>query len=114
MLTALWAPYGLDFRFEARTSREVFQKKSHTLSVCGIRERPEIAGIGECALFCGLSSDDCPDYVQHLKDACTDPEAAAVSQYSSIRMGFETALADLHSGGRHCPADMPGLPAARV
>ncbi len=105
MLTALWAPYGLDFRFEARTSREVFQKKVTYFVRVWDTQRPEIAGIGECALFCGLSSDDCPDYVQHLKDACTDPEAAAVSQYSSIRMGFETALADLHSGGRHCPAD---------
>ncbi len=103
MLTALWAPYGLDFRFEARTSREVLQKKVTYFVRVWDTQRPEIAGIGECALFCGLSSDDCPDYVQRLSDACTNPEAAAVSQYSSIRMGFETALADLH-----------GLPAARV
>lgn len=49
-------------------------------------------GIGECALFRGLSSDDKPDYEEQLAEACKNPAEALNSNYSSIRFGFETAL----------------------
>lgn len=106
MLHAEWAPYSLDFRFEARTSREVMTRKpTFFVRVCD-SARPDVVGLGECALFRGLSSDDRPDYVDRLSEACLDPEAAAASSpYSSIRMGMETAMADLRGGGRRIFTD---------
>lgn len=47
-------------------------------------------GIGECALFRGLGSDDLPDYEEKLALACADP--AEPSPYSSIRFGIECAM----------------------
>lgn len=47
-------------------------------------------GIGECALFRGLGSDDLPDYEEKLAHACADP--AVPSPYSSIRFGIECAM----------------------
>lgn len=58
-------------------------------------------GIGECALFRGLGSDDRPDYEQRLAEACLDPVGALRSDYSSIRFGFETALG--YVGGLDSP-----------
>ena len=52
-------------------------------------------GIGECALFRGLSAEDCPDYEAQLASACLSPQKALDSSYSSIRFGFETALSTL-------------------
>lgn len=54
-------------------------------------------GVGECALFRGLSADDVPDYEAALAKACADPLAALKSPYSSIRFGFETALCERKS-----------------
>lgn len=47
-------------------------------------------GIGECALFRGLGSDDLPDYEEKLALACADPTVP--SPYSSIRFGIECAM----------------------
>ncbi len=65
MVTAEWAPYRLDFRFTARTSRESMTYKDTYL----VRLRDTDTGreaVGECALFRGLSADDVPDYEQRL------------------------------------------------
>lgn len=92
MLKAEWAPYRLFFNFEARTSRQVMTyKDTYFVRVCDTRT-PARYGIGECALFKGLSADDRPDYEVMLSQACLDPAAALESPYSSIRFGFETAL----------------------
>jgi len=106
MLTAEWASYSLRFRFEARTSREVLHVKPTYFVRVTDTDCPGMSGIGECALFRGLSSDDCPDYEARLSAACLNPAGAAESEsYSSIRMGFETAMADLRTGGHHCVVD---------
>lgn len=47
-------------------------------------------GIGECALFRGLGSDDLPDYEEKLALACANPTVP--SPYSSIRFGIECAM----------------------
>ncbi len=72
MVTAEWAPYRLDFRFTARTSRESMTYKDTYL----VRLRDTDTGreaVGECALFRGLSADDVPDYEQRLSAACSRP-----------------------------------------
>lgn len=58
-------------------------------------------GVGECALFKGLSSDDSPLYESILAAVCRDIDHFDLGNVneSSIRFGLETALRDLESGG---------------
>lgn len=102
MLRAEWAPYNLDFRFTAVTSRERMKRKSTYFVRVYDTSCPEVKGLGECALFRGLSADDVPDYEAVLTAACRDierfPESVPVA-FSSIKFGLETAMADLRSGG---------------
>lgn len=85
-----WAKYRLNFAFEAITSRAHMTYKD-TYLVRDIDDDGQIQGIGECALFKGLSADDVPDYEERLTAACRarDPY---MGQCSSIAMGLETAL----------------------
>ena len=62
-------------------------------------DNPAIEGIGECGLFKGLSADDVADYEYILSEACRHP-LDPLPEMSSIRMGFETAFADLRNGGK--------------
>lgn len=98
MISASWNPYRLDFLFEARTSRErMWHKDTYFIEL-----RDESSGRtarGEAALFRGLSADDVPEYESLLDYYCTHPEEALSCPYSSIRMGFETAFADLRHPG---------------
>lgn len=47
-------------------------------------------GVGECALFSGLSIEDRPEYETWLAEACRNPQE--LCPYSSISFGLETAL----------------------
>lgn len=104
MLRAVWCPYELRFRFLARTSRESMRVKQTYFVKITDDDNPEVAGIGECALFKGLSADDVPEYEQALSEACKNVDGQN-SAMSSIRFGFETALLDLAKGGRYATAD---------
>ncbi len=97
MLQAVWTPYRLLFNFEARTSRQVMTYKDTYFVRITDSDRPGRIGYGECALFRGLSADDSPDYEEILANACRQPESALDSRCSSIRFGFETALANLEA-----------------
>ena len=111
MLKAEYAPFRLEFREPAVTSRAVMNDKETYFIRIYDDERPEVFGIGECALFRGLSADDRPDYEMVLSEVC-----ASISQHgsvaiipdgwSSIRFGVESALADLRNGG--CRILWPG------
>ncbi|MCM1521165.1 MAG: o-succinylbenzoate synthase [Muribaculaceae bacterium] len=65
-------------------------------------EMPDSYGIGESALFRGLSYDDRPGYERMLKLICADPLSALVSpeivHWPSIRMGLESAILDYRRG----------------
>ena len=62
-----WARYTLDFKFEARTSRERMpHKDTYFVRV----RRDGRTAYGECALFRGLSADDTPDYEERLDYYC--------------------------------------------
>lgn len=93
MLKAVWCPYRLQFRFEARTSRQTMTvKDTYFIRVTDSDDASSLPSYGECALFRGLSADDRPDYEQKLAEACRNPLQALGSEYSSIRFGFESAL----------------------
>lgn len=66
---------------------------------------PSVCGVGEVALFRGLSAEDTPNFEAQLAAACNAPEN--LPPISSIRFGFESALADLRTGGRQLFADTP-------
>ena len=90
-MEAEWARYTLDFKFTARTSRESMTRRP-TYYVRIPRCDGNGYGVGECALFRGLSADDVADYEERLADACRRPMES--SGYSSIDCGLEAALID--------------------
>lgn len=88
-MKAEWAPYTLDFRFLAKTSRNSMTVKD-TYFVRILDEDSGKCTVGECALFKGLSAEDTPDYEQQLSDACRTFDFSKMN--SSILFGFESAL----------------------
>lgn len=89
---AEWAPYRLDFRFLARTSRDSMRVKD-TYFIRLVDNENNRVGLGECALFKGLSKEDSPQYESELIRSCRNPEFDKMN--SSIRFGFESALYDM-------------------
>lgn len=98
MIKAEWCRYTLVFNFLAKTSREEMRTKDTYFVKIYDTEQPEIFGIGECALFKGLSADDVPDFEYQLSQACRHP-LEELPPMSAIRFGFETAIADFRNGG---------------
>lgn len=104
-MKAAWHKYRLDFRFTAITSRDRLTYKDTYYIKVWDESEPGVTGIGEAALFRGLSSDDTPDYERVLDWVCADIDRyadnpALLAPYPSIRFGVETALRDLAGGGR--------------
>lgn len=105
-MRAAYAGYRLQFIAPAVTSRSVMLSKDvYFLRIWN----PETSffGIGECALFRGLGSDDRPGYEERIARLCRDINAGNgvgdLSEWSSIKFGVETALSDLATGGNRCP-----------
>ncbi len=99
-MRAAYSPYWLDFKFAARTSREVMRRKL----TCFIRlwDDDGRIGTGECALFQGLSCDDRAGYDEKLHETCVMLERGVMpdlTEWPSIRFGVETALKTLANGG---------------
>ncbi len=97
MLKATFHPYTLQFFEEAITSRSTMKVKDTFIVELFDSTLPELKGIGECALFRGLSAEDTPDYEAQLAEACCQPDS--LPPISSIRFGFETAFAQLKAAG---------------
>lgn len=106
MLKTAYAPYRLDFNFKALTSRGALPYKDTYFIKVWDEDAPEQFGIGECALFRGLSKEDNPCYEEVLSDLCAKlnrGENCDISNYSSIKFGLETALLDFQNGCVHNP-----------
>lgn len=96
MLCARWRPYRLDFNFEARTSRAVMLSKDTFFVQLWDDSRPELRVVAECPLFRGLSAEDDSGYESRLDALCRNVSADAIARAdSSVRFGFESALAAL-------------------
>lgn len=104
MIVAQWCDYRLVFSFLAKTSREEMKTKDTYFIKVYDSECPEVYGIGECALFKGLSADDIPQFESILSKTCREP-LQELPEMSAIRFGFETALADLRNGGHRLIVD---------
>jgi o-succinylbenzoate synthase len=109
MLRASYTRYFLDFKEPSGTSRGILTRKETFFIHIFDEDHPDRVGIGECALFRGLSAEDKPDYEKVLADACWNFDGyepdfqERFRSYPSIVMGIETALADLLNGGKQQP-----------
>lgn len=103
MLKAAYQKYLLHFKEPSGTSRGMLTEKETYFIRIWDTDRPGICGIGECALFRGLSAEDTPGYEEELAEICRqisdggEPEGRLPS---SVRFGLEMAMADLRNGGR--------------
>lgn len=107
-MLASFAKYTLHFGFTAITSREALTQKDTYYIKVWHASRPDQFGLGEAALFRGLSCDDRPDFELKLREVCADIHRYAgapelLADWPAIRMGVETAVADLAAGGRREP-----------
>jgi len=98
-------PYNLILKKPSGTSRGILTSKEIWLLKVWNEESPEVFGLGECALFRGLSAEDRPGYEDVLKSLTPNlpplPELfERLRDFSSILFGLETALADLKNGGK--------------
>lgn len=116
MLKAVWTKYTLLFLRQSRTSREVLNVKDTYFIKVTDTENPALTGYGEAALFRGLSADDTPDFTAILDKCCAEINYIDIASIpsSAIRMGLETAVADIKGGGRHQPFFEGVIPPTRI
>lgn len=98
MLKAAYCRYFLAFKQPATTSRSTMRVKETYFVKVWDDTDPMRFGIGECAVFRGLSSDDIPDYDRQLTSVCRYIHAINIDDipYSSMRFGFESAMTQLN------------------
>lgn len=102
-MKAAYAPYTLNFITPGGTSRGVMKTKDTYFIKLWDENNPEVFGIGECALFKGLSAEDNDEYENKLRELCKNVELGEptdLSEHSSILFGFETAILDFSNGGK--------------
>lgn len=100
-MKASYFKYLLEFKRPSGTSRGVLlDKETFILEILGNGRK----GIGECAIFRGLSFDDKPDYEDKLKWLCENiaqnPETLKeeLKDFPSIWFGYEQAIQNLKNG----------------
>lgn len=109
MKTAKFYPYTLNFKRPSGTSRGVLNtKETYFIEVF----EDDKKGIGECALFRGLSFDDDDDYEAALEWTCRNISLSIYDlreelvNHPSIIFGVEQALLNLqHQGDVYFPSD---------
>lgn len=110
-MIATYKKYTLKFKTTAKTSRDTLQTKETWFIV--VKDNAGNTGIGECAMFRGLSCDDTPEYEGVLKYACKNIKNYRktlrnyLTNYPSIKFGIETALNDLENGSKRKIFDSP-------
>lgn len=105
-MKASYAKYILHFKQPAGTSRGVLLDKETYFLKLEDEDTPGVYGLGECAMFRGLSADDVPGYEDKLKELCANIAAdrdTDLSAFPSIRFGLETAIYDFSNGCRRMP-----------
>ncbi|WP_312076865.1 o-succinylbenzoate synthase [Chryseobacterium sp.] len=100
-MTAKYYQYLLKFKRPGGTSRGVlYEKETFFLEISENGEK----GIGECAVFRGLSFDDWPDYEDKLKWLCENINVdfevlkQELKDFPSIWFGYEQAVLNLKNG----------------
>jgi len=101
-MTAKYFRYLLQFKRPSGTSRGVLYEKETFILEISAQDKK---GVGECAVFRGLSYDDRPDYEEKLQWLCNHIEKDTeflkkeLSEFPSIWFGYEQAILNLKHGG---------------
>lgn len=101
MMRLAYAPYILNLREPAGTSRGVLTEKLTYLIKIWDDSNPTKFGIGEAALFKGLSAEDNANYELKLVETLANVALGIptdLSHYSSIQFGLEQAIYDFTNG----------------
>ena len=99
-ISAWFQPFRLIFKRSAGTSRGILHSKETFFLVL---EKDGKFGIGECAVFRGLSADDRPDYEEKLNWLCEyihlpkETLLDSLVEFPSIQFGLEQAFLSLNS-----------------
>lgn len=96
-----YCPYILQFKSPAGTSRGTLTTKLTCLLKIYDHRNPEIFGIGEAALFEGLSKECGQNYELKLLELVSNialGKATDLTDYPSIQYGLEQAIRDFTSG----------------
>lgn len=96
-------PYMLKFREPAGTSRGILTEKPTYLLKIWDENNPGVYGLGEAAVFPGLSPEADHRYEYKLVELLANiaiGRPTDLSHHSSIQFGLEQALLDFASGGR--------------
>ncbi len=102
-MKATFKKYILNFKQPGGTSRGVLHTKETYFLIL---EKNQKIGIGECALFKGLSVDDRPDYESKLQWLCNNIQLdkdyllGELLEFPSIQFGLEQALLSLNSSDK--------------
>ncbi|MDR6487344.1 o-succinylbenzoate synthase [Chryseobacterium vietnamense] len=100
-MEATYLQYLLQFKRPSGTSRGVLLDKETFILTISEEGRK---GVGECAIFRGLSFDDRPDYEEKLKWLCKNINQDSVflkeelKEFPSIWFGYEQAIQNLKYG----------------
>ena len=100
-MEATYLQYLLQFKRPSGTSRGVLLDKETFILTISEDGRE---GVGECAIFRGLSFDDRPDYEEKLKWLCENINQDAcflkeeLKEFPSIWFGYEQAVQNLKHG----------------
>lgn len=98
-----FAPYKLQFKEPAGTSRGILHSKStYFLKIWDERD-PSVFGIGEAAVFPGLSREAGPGYEYKLVETLANiaiGRGTDLTQFPSIQFGLEQAIKDFSAGGK--------------
>ncbi|HEX8427129.1 o-succinylbenzoate synthase [Hymenobacter sp.] len=121
MLQLRYSQRVLRFNFPARTSRGALTEHVAWYLHLTDAQQPGATGLGEAAPLAGLSPDYRADFEARLARLCTEFNNAKFSaeaapeevlaliepEWPALRFGLETALLDLHHGGRRQLFDNP-------
>lgn len=109
-MKAHYQKYILKLKQPSKTSRETLtEKETYFLYIKDTQTDKQ--GIGECALFKGLSHDNPQDYEQMLQWVCNNIHLGKdqlwlhTHNYPSIQFGIEQAFLSLENNGLYFPSD---------
>jgi len=100
-MKAEYFKYLLEFKRPSGTSRGVLHEKETFILEISENEKK---GVGECAVFRGLSFDDRPDYEEKLQWLCENIQLDAeflkkeLKEFPSIWFGYEQAILNFKHG----------------
>lgn len=98
-----FAPYVLKFKHPAGTSRGVMTEKLTAFLRIFDENNPEVFGIGEAAIFEGLSPEANDRYFYKVMELVANirlGKPTDLSRFPSLQFGFEQAIRDFASGGQ--------------